>query len=318
LAVLPTPLRRARRLEEALGGPPVWVKRDDLVGFALAGNKARKLELLVADALERGCDLLLTGGGPGSNHCQATAAAAHVAGLGCRLVLYGDEPASLTANLRLARAFGAEVSFTGEPERSSVDAALEAESERLRATGRTPYAIPRGGATGLGAAGYALAAEELATQLADEGVDPAAVVVANGSGGTQAGLLAGAAALGVPWRIVGASTSRPTQESRRRVLELAESCAALLGTPPPAADGVEVRDARGPGYRRPSPEAVEAAELAASTEGMLLDPVFTAKAMAVLIDLVRQGLGGPAVFVHTGGLPALFDPPQPFEEKGMA
>jgi len=315
LAVLPTPLRRAPRLEEALGAPPIWVKRDDLVGFALAGNKARKLELLVADALGRSCDVLLTGGGPGSNHCQATAAAARVAGLGCRLVLYGDEPASSPANLRLSRAFGAQVSFTGDPERSSVDPVLESLTQDVRAGGQTPYAIPRGGATALGAAGYAFAAEELAAQLSEESVEPAAIVVANGSSGTQAGLVAGASALGMPWRIVGASTSRPPEESRRRVLELATGCAALLEVPPPTPDRVEVQDARGPGYGRPSPEAVEATALAARTEGLLLDPVFTAKAMATLMRLVREGLDGPVVFVHTGGIPALFDPP---EEEGNA
>ena len=318
LAVLPTPLRRARRLEDALGAPPIWVKRDDLVGFALAGNKARKLEFLVADALGQGCDLLLTGGGPGSNHCQATAAAARVAGLGCRLVLYGEEPASTPVNLRLSRALGAEISFTGDPERSSVDGALHTLSEKLRATGRRPYPIPRGGATARGAAGYAFAARELAAQLSEEHVEPAAVVVANGSSGTQAGLVAGASALEVPWRIVGASTSRPPKESRRRVLELAEGCAALLGAAHPLPERVEVRDARGPGYRRASPEAIEATELAARTEGLLLDPVFTAKAMATLIRLVREGLDGPVVFVHTGGIPALFDSPEPFAEGGIA
>jgi D-cysteine desulfhydrase len=307
LAALPTPLRRAPRLEEALGAPPIWVKRDDLVGFALAGNKARKLELLVADALAQGCDTLLTGGGPGSNHCQATAAAAAVAGLGCRLVLYGDEPAAPPANLRLARTFGAEVTFTGDPERSSVDRALDELAAAARADGGRPYAIPRGGATALGAAGYALAAVELAAQLAGEAVGAATVVVANGSGGTQAGLVAGASAAGEPWRIVGASTSRPPQESRQRVLEIATGCATLLGVPPPAPERVEVRDARGPGYRLPSAEAALATELAGRTEGLLLDPVFTAKAMATLIRLVREGLDEPIVFVHTGGTPALFD-----------
>lgn len=307
LAALPTPLQRARRLEEALDGPPIWIKRDDLVGFALAGNKARKLEFLVADALGQGCDVLITGGGPASNHCQATAAAARVAGLGCQLVMYGGEPHPPTANLRLARSLGADVYFTGDPERGSVDTALEARVRELRAAGRTPYAIPRGGATPLGAAGYALAARELAVQLAAEEVGSAQVVVANGSSGTQAGLVAGAALTTLPWRVIGASTSRDPQESRRRVLELATACAELLGVPAPEAEAVEVRDARGPGYGRPSPEAAEAAELALRTEGLLLDHVFTAKAMATLIEIVREGADWPLVFVHTGGLPAVLD-----------
>ncbi len=307
LATLPTPLQRAQRLERELGTPPIWVKRDDLTGFALAGNKARKLEFLVAEALEVGADLLLTGGGPGSNHCQATAAAARVAGLGCELVLYGREPTSPPANLRLARALGAEVVFTGDDERRSVDAGLERRAVEAEAEGRRPYVIPRGGATPLGAVGYALAVEELTEQLRQGEVEPTLAVVATGSCGTQAGLVAGVSALGCAWRVVGASTSRPPQECRQRIVAIATGCAGLLGTAPPGPNLVEVRDARGPGYRRPSPEALEAAELAARTEGLLLDPVFTAKAMATLIAMLREGVDGPVVFFHTGGLPALFD-----------
>lgn len=307
LATLPTPLQRASRLEKELTTPPIWIKRDDLTGFALAGNKARKLEFLVADALAGGADLLLTGGGPGSNHCQATAAAACVAGLDCRLVLYGREPTTPPTNLRLARTLGAQIVFTGDDERRSVDAGLERSAAEARAEGRRPYVIPRGGATPVGAVGYALAVEELAEQLRREEVQPAFAVVATGSCGTQAGLVAGVAALGCSWRVVGASTSRPPEECRERVLAIATACAELLGTPPPEPGGIDVRDARGPGYRRPSPEAREAAELAARTEGLLLDPVFTAKSMATLIGMLREGVDGPVVFFHTGGLPALFD-----------
>ena len=313
LAMLPTPLQRARRLEAELGSPPIWIKRDDLVGFALAGNKARKLEFLVGDAHQRGCDVLLTGGGPGSNHCQAAAAAARVAGLGCRLVLYGSEPARPPSNLRLARAFGAEVTFTGDPERGSVDRGLERAAQALRADGGTPAVIPRGGATALGAVGYALAAGELAGQLEAAGVGAATVVVANGSSGTQAGLVAGA--VGRPWRIVGAVTSRDPAVSRGRVLELSTGCAELLGTAAPERGAVEVREARGPGYGRPSPEGLEAAALAARTEGLLLDPVFTAKAMSTLVELVGEGAEGPFVFVHTGGVPAMLDG-LPIDDEG--
>ena len=311
LAALPTPLRRAERLERALRAPPLWIKREDLAGFALAGNKVRKLEFLVADALERGCDTMLTGGGPGSNHCQATAAAARVAGLACSLVLYGQEPSPAPANLRLARSFGAEVRFTGDPDRASVDRTLEEEAARLAAEGGRPYVVPRGGATALGAVGYALAVEELAGQLAGEGVEPQMVVVATGSCGTQAGLVAGTVGGGHPWRVVGASVSRPPGECRGRVLLLAEECASLLGVPPPRDDNVEVLDARGPGYGVPSAEGAEAADLAAGTEGLLLDPVFTAKAMGALIGMVRQGRDGPLVFIHTGGTTALL------EERGF-
>jgi len=307
LAALPTPLVRAERAEAALGSGPIWVKRDDLTGFALAGNKARKLELLLGDALERGCDVVVTGGGPRSNHCQATAAAARVVGLSCRVIMYGNEPARAPANLRLARAFGAEVSFTGDPDRSSVDAGIEGTARSLVAAGMRPAPIPRGGASPLGAVGYALAARELADQLAAANVEPSTVVVASGSSGTQAGLVAGSAGRPRRWRVVGASVSRPPEETRRRVLELARGCAELLGVPPAGPSDIAVRDARGPGYGRRSPRSAEAAELFAHTEGLLLDRVFTAKAAAVLIDMVRGGEDGAVVFVHTGGAATILD-----------
>jgi D-cysteine desulfhydrase len=303
LTTLPTPLVRAERLERALGVPPLWVKRDDLIGFALAGNKARQLEMLLADALGQDCDTLLTGGGPASNFCQAAAAAARVAGLACVLVLYGQEPAVPPPNLALARALGARITFTGVPERESVDAALDAAEAGLRADGRRPYLVPRGGATGLGAVGYALAVAELAAQLDAEGVAPELVLVATGSGGTQAGLVAGTVAGGSPWRVVGASVSRPPEECAERVLALARAAADLLGTPAADASHVLVRDVRGPGYGIPSAEGDTAAGLAARREGLLLDPVFTAKALAELPRLAAEGAGGPVVFWHTGGTP---------------
>jgi D-cysteine desulfhydrase len=303
LAVLPTPLQPAARLSAALAGPSILVKRDDLTGFALGGNKARKLEYLLGDALAIGCDVLLTGGGPDSNHCQAAAAAARVAGLACELVLYGDEPRQPRLNLELARRSGASVAFTGDPGRASVDGALADRAAQLRAAGRRPYVVPRGGATPLGAVGYALAVRELAGQLAELDTGPEVVLVATGSCGTQAGLVAGTVAAGRPWRVVGATVSRPPAECRDRVLGLARGCAALLGAPASEERDVELVDARGPGYGLASADAEAAAGLAAATEGLLLDPVFTAKAMAVLVHTVRTGLSGPAVFVHTGGMP---------------
>ncbi len=301
LAALPTPLVRAERLERALGGPAVWIKRDDLTGFALTGNKARKLEFTVGEAVAWGCDVVVTGGGPSSNHCRGTAAAALVAGLGCVVVLYGDEPPGPRANLALMRRFGAEVRFTGDPDRGSVDAALERAAKELETAGRRPYMLPRGGATPVGAYGYAMAALELAEQLDDAGVEPAAIVLATGSCGTQAGLLAGAAAIDRGWRVVGATVSRPPEECRDRVFDLAWGCANVLGVEPPAPDRVEIVDARGPGYGIPSDEGRRAARLAGEAEGLLLDPVFTAKAMGALVALIEEGLDGPAVFVHTGG-----------------
>jgi D-cysteine desulfhydrase len=300
LAVLPTPLVPVERLARAAGGA-VWIKRDDLTGFALGGNKARKLEYTVGEALRVGADVLVTGGGPRSNHVRATAAAAAAAGLGCEVVLYGEPPAREGANLALVRAAGARVRFTGDPDRSSVDRELERVARELEGAGARPYVLPRGGATPAGAYGYALAARELAEQLEAAAVEPAAVVVAVGSCGTLAGLAAGASSLGLRWRLVGASVSREPAECRRRTLELARACAVLLGGPSPSGELIEIVDARGPGYGAPSAEGRRAAQLAARTEGLFLDPTFTAKAMAVVLALLREGLGGPAVFIHTGG-----------------
>lgn len=301
LATLPTPLQRAERLERALGGPPVWLKRDDLTGFAMAGNKVRKLEYAVGEALAEGCDAVLTGGGLGSNHCRGTAAAARAAGLDCVAVMYGKEPARPRANLALIRWFGADVRFTDDPDRSSVDPVLEMTGKELEAEGRRPYVIPRGGATPIGAYAYGVAARELAAQLDRAGVEPALVMVAVGSCGTHAGLLAGATALGREWRIVGAAVSRPPEECRDRVTELSAGAADLLDGPAPTPERVEIVDARGPGYGEASDRGRAAARVAADTEGLLLDRVFTAKAMGALVEMIERGVDGPVVFVHTGG-----------------
>ena len=304
LAVLPTPLVRARRLEQALGSPPIWLKRDDLTGFVLAGNKARKLEFIVADALEQGSDVLVTGGGPGSNFCAGAAAAARVAGLRCLLILYGSEPAVAHPNLALMRHFGAEIQFTNDLDRESVDRALPDKFAELKVQGRRPYGIPRGGASAIGAVGYAVASRELYAQLRAKRVQPAIVLVATGSCGTQAGLVAAEAADDHGWKVVGASVSRPVADCRQRVLDLARGCAGLLGTPEPTEAHVAVTEARGPGFGLTSAAGADAARIAARTEGLLLDPVYTAKGFAVLIDLVKAGTDGPTVFIHTGGAPA--------------
>jgi 1-aminocyclopropane-1-carboxylate deaminase/D-cysteine desulfhydrase-like pyridoxal-dependent ACC family enzyme len=301
LAALPTPLVDVPRLAAGVGVRSLHVKRDDLVGFAMAGNKARKLEFLLGDAVARGCNVLVTGGGPGSNFCAAAAAAARVAGLACELVLYGEEPGPGNAplNLELARAWGAHIRFTGDRDRSSVDRAIAAVSAAIEADGGRAYAVPRGGATAVGALGYVEAARELAVQIAAHGLRNPVLVLATGSGGTQAGLLAGAAATGLSLRVVGASVSRPAGEIRARIAEIAGGCAVLLGAPAPGPASVEVVDARGPGYGLPSKPGIRAARIAADTEGLLLDHVFTAKALGVLTSL---GGDGDLVFLHTGGV----------------
>jgi D-cysteine desulfhydrase len=299
LAALPTPLIRAPRLAGVVGADSLYVKRDDLTGFAFAGNKARPLEFLVADALTGGADTLVTGGARDSNFCAAAAAAARRAGLRCELVLAG-RPGPPGPALTLVRSWGAGVRWTGVPERDSVDAGLPAAAAELAADGRHPYLIPRGGATGLGAVGYALAAFELREQLEAYGVDEARVVVAVGSGGTLAGLVAGNVLMGRPLRLVGASVSRPPGTTAERVLRLARECLALLSPGTEAGPGdVMVADARGPGHGLASPEGAAAAEQAMRTEGLMVDPVYTAKALALVS---RYAAGGNVVFWHTGGM----------------
>jgi 1-aminocyclopropane-1-carboxylate deaminase/D-cysteine desulfhydrase-like pyridoxal-dependent ACC family enzyme len=300
LAILPTPLVRAGRLERALRCPPLYVKRDDMSGFALGGNKVRKLEYLIGEARLQGCDTIVTGGGPGSNHCMTTAAAARVAGMACELVLFGTPPAHQPAALTLARRFGAHVRFTGDDDRSSVDRQVPAVADEQRARHRTPYVVPRGGATPTGSLAYAQACAELAAQVARHRVDPEVLLVATGSCGTQAGLVAGTIACGAAWRVVGASVSRPVDECVSRIGALARACTDRLGVRPPRTDEVTVKDARGPGFGRPSDAGRRSAALAADTEGILLDPVYTAKALAELPHL--RDVTGPIVFWHTGGL----------------
>lgn len=298
LACLPTPLHRLPGLERELGIAGLWVKRDDLVGFALAGNKARPLEFLVGEALAGGRDLLVTGGAPGSNFCVAVAVAAAGAGLGCELVIAGR--GADTVNLRMARACGAQVTFTDREERTSVDRALVKRAAALAAQGRRPYVMPRGGATPVGGLGFARAAAELQDQLDQVGMAPASVVVATGSGGTHAGLLAGAVARGVGWQVHGASVSRPLTEVRDRVLQLAVACSRLLGGAEPGQASVHLSDARGDGFGVSAPDEIALARLALQADGLLLDRTYTAKGIKVAIELARRQ-GGPIVFWHTGG-----------------
>ena len=311
LAALPTPLTTAPRLAADLGIGRLLVKRDDLTGFALGGNKARSLEFLIAEALREGADTLVTGGSPESNFVVCAAAAARTAGLSCRLVIAG-EPAAHAPGLGLARSWGASVTWTGAADRASVDDTLPREAENLAARGRRPYVMPRGGATALGAVGYALAAAELHDQLAEAGLRHARVVVAVGSGCTLAGLVAGNALLGWPWRLLGASVSRPPEETHRRVLELATDCLTLLAdvgwadraAARRAASGirgsrVELVDARGPGHGLASADGRQAADAALRTEGLVVDPVYTAKALATRREVTDEPT---VVFWHTGGL----------------
>jgi D-cysteine desulfhydrase family pyridoxal phosphate-dependent enzyme len=302
-SALPTPLEPLDRLGDALGLPAgtLWVKRDDLTGLGGGGNKVRKLEHLCADALHQGCDVLVTGGGRQSNHVRLTVAAANRLGLDHRVVLTADRPSVPTGNVLLDELLGADVVWAGTRDYYGAEAAIDEVADALEAEGRRPYRMPVGGASTVGALGYVAAALELRQQLPDVGV----VVVADGSGGTHAGLVAGfgdhAAVLGVD---VG---TRP--DLAERVPEKAAEAAALAGLPAPVGEVRLDRDRFGTGYGAPTAAAREALDLAARHEGLLLDPVYTGKAMAGLVAAVREErieAGAPVVFLHTGGLPAIF------------
>jgi 1-aminocyclopropane-1-carboxylate deaminase/D-cysteine desulfhydrase-like pyridoxal-dependent ACC family enzyme len=296
--VLPTPLMAAPRLADALGlSGSLLVKRDDLTGFAVAGNKARQLEFLIADAAAQDADVLVTGGTIGSNFVPAAAAAAAFAGLGCVVVLAGDAVDRTThPNLAAATAWGAQLRWTGQAERTSVDVVLPKVAALLAGEGARPYLVPRGGANATGALGYRLAVDEVVSQLA--GRTPT-VVVPVGAGGTLAGLVAGVVAHGRPFRVVGASVSRPVGDMTVRVLDLAQQVARLRGDEPPQARDISLLDARGPGHGTASAAGDAAAAVALRCAGLVLDPVYTAKALAVLPSAVPEG---HALFWHTGGL----------------
>lgn len=300
LAVLPTPLVRARRLEVALGCGPLLVKRDDLIGFGVAGNKARPLEYLVGAAVARGAEVLVTGGGPGSNFVAAAAMAARAAGLDCELVIWGD-PAG-APNIALAEAAGAVVRPTGGTDREEVDVLVAERAAELTVAGRQAFGVPRGGSTALGALGFFDAATELAVQLAAMPDDPApsAIVLPVGSGGSCAGLLAGLAAWGLDVPVIGVSVSRPPAEVRHAVLALAAECAALRGNPAPAEDRFELVDARGPGFGHATSREEHRARVALHTDGFLLDTTYGAETFAVAVD--RASSRRPVVWWHTGGM----------------
>jgi D-cysteine desulfhydrase len=301
LAVLPTPLTRVLRLQRALDAPPIWIKRDDLTGFATAGTKARALEFLIAAARTSGAERIVATGSPSSNFCAVAALAARAAGLGCDLLYPGAPPAPRPLTVQLATAAGARLCFDATLAREELDAAVIAHADELTSSGTPAYPIPRGGATAVGALGGAYAARELAAQCAEECLHPAAVVIATGSGGTHAGLVAGQVEFGLPMRVIGASVSRPVTEARAQVLAVAQRCARLAGYGQPGPADIDLRDHLGPGFGVASDDDRRSAELALTHEGLLLDDTYTAKAMTLLRELVRAGIDGPIIFWNTGG-----------------
>jgi D-cysteine desulfhydrase family pyridoxal phosphate-dependent enzyme len=307
LAITPTALQETPRLARELGLGRLLVKRDDNTGLALGGNKARKLEYLVADAARAGADVLVTVGGPQSNHCRCTAAGARAAGMEARLVFGGPPVEAVQGNMVLDRLLGASWIFAADGQ-SPGDRMAELADE-LRAAGRRPYTIPSGGSNGIGALGYVRGAFELTGQLAERGLRPRYVVCAASSCGTLAGLTLGLALAGSDAQVVGVSVSTSTPDPVARTREvMAESC-AHLGITLPAAAPVIWDLYVGAGYGVPTELSARALEMAARAEGLVLDPVYTAKAFAGLIGEVGAGRverDEPVVFIHTGGAPALF------------
>lgn len=310
----PTPLHRLDRFSAAVGRE-VWIKRDDLVSVGVGGNKIRKLAYLVADALASGADHLVTVGAAQSNHARCVAVVAAMEGVGCDLVLGGDPVSPAVGNLLLDHLLGATVHRPGTDDWSELEAISMAVADELRAAGKRPYAMPIGGSTPIGALGFVDAYLELYDQLGALGVAPTAIVHATSSGGTQAGLvvgrhLAGSSGGGPAARIVGIGVAKTGAHLAGEVAAIVEGCVNLVGgSPPPASDIVVVPGYLGPAYGEPTEGALAALRLLVRTEGIVVDPVYTAKALHAVVDLDGSMLGdGPLVFWHTGGLPAVFAP----------
>ena len=320
LATLPTPLYDAIRLREALGGPSrcprILIKRDDLTSLGLGGNKARKLEYLVADAKALGATTLVTTGAVQSNHARMTAAAACVAGMRSVLVLTTTtETPAIAGNLLLDKLYGAEIRLVpsidpmfavGNDEPVVADVVAEE-----TAAGRIPYVIPVGGSSGVGVLGYVSGTAELVDQLSEAGISPSRLYYASGSRGTQAGLTLGAKLCAAPCRVYGVAVSGGEPEKIERAKRIANEAAQRLGLPERVefSDLVTDQNFIGEGYGVPTDAALEAIRVLATTEAIVLDPCYTSKAMAALIQHARSGELAAAdcvVFLHTGGMPALF------------
>ncbi|MEZ6036098.1 MAG: D-cysteine desulfhydrase [Planctomycetota bacterium] len=310
----PSPIAFLPHFTAALGGPRVWIKRDDMLGLFPGGNKTRKLEFLVADALQQGCDTLVTCGAPQSNHCRITLSAAVHEGLRCRFVIEERVPGSYrddaSGNHFLFRLMGVE-DLTVVPAGTDMAAAMRRVADDVAAQGRKAYVIPGGGSNALGGLGYVACAQELAQQMAEQDLSFDRVVVGSGSSGTHGGLVAGFLAEGIDLPITGVGVSRDPADQAPLVLREAQAVCDLLelGVTVPAEKVHCVGGYWQPKYSVPNAAMVEAVQLLARTEAILLDPVYTGKIMAGLIGMARSGEIGRdenVLFVHTGGMPSLF------------
>jgi len=314
LGHLPTPLEALPRLSKQLGGPNIFIKRDDCTGLSTGGNKTRKLEFLMGEALALGADTIITQGATQSNHARQTAAAAAKLGLACHILLedrtgYTSPDYNFNGNVLLDRLHGATVSK--RPRDANMNSEMEVLAAELRAAGKKPYIIPGGGSNPVGALGYANCALELVAQANDAGLKIDHIVQATGSAGTQAGLVAGLCAINANIPVLGISVRAPRERQEESVYRLATATAELLGAP-----GAVLRehivansDYVGEGYGLPTDAMVEAVKMFARFEGLLLDPVYTGKGAAGFIDLIRKGRfekDSNVVFLHTGGSAGLF------------
>ncbi len=309
-----TPLEHLPHLTQYMNGPHIFIKRDDLLGLAGGGNKTRKLEFLVADALRQGADTLITVGAVQSNHCRLTLGAAAKEGMRCRLVIEQRVPDSYdydaTGNNFLFRLLGVEKTTVVDLG-TDLGAVMQAEADELEEEGRKGYVIPGGGSNPLGALGYVSCAQEILAQAFDKRLQFEHLVCASGSGGTHSGLLVGLGAMSSEIQVTGISVRRPVAEQEELIGGLVTGTRAFLGLPSELLEGeLEIFDDYvGPGYSLPTEEMAEAVRIFARTEGILLDPVYTGKAAAGLLDLIQKGhfqKGEKVLFLHTGGSPGLY------------
>jgi D-cysteine desulfhydrase len=304
-AHLPTPIEELPRLSEFLGGPRLFVKRDDQTGLAFGGNKTRKLEFLVAEARAQGANMLISAGAIQSNHCRQTAAAAARFGFECTLILTGDMPSRPSANLLLDEMFGVEI--VNVADRADRDRILQESYDKAVQSGKKPYMVPYGGSSPVGALGYAFAVEELVQQ----GVNADWIVFGTSSGGTHAGLTLGRRVFGFEGKVFGISIDEPETWLKKQVSGLASDASELLGERIDfSLEDVMATDSYcQAGYGVLTNAEREAVKLFAKYEGLLLDPVYTGRAAAGMIDFIRKGFFKPdetVLFWHTGGQPALF------------
>lgn len=312
LGFFPTPITELQQLSKKLCGPRIFIKRDDLTGLAFGGNKTRKLEYLIGDALSKGCDTIISGGAEQSNHCRQTAAACAMSGLECHLVLGGFEPEIPKGNLLLDKLFGAKIHWDGEYRKGEKIPKIAEDLSRL---GRKPYIIPYGGSNTIGVAGYIEAVNEIKSQLSEMKINISHVVFASSSGGTHAGLALGKFIYEQQFELIGIKIDKAEYEGLTypdHLLQLANSSAELFGVEHifTEKDFILIGEYLGGGYGVMGNLEKDAIKLLAETEGIIVDPVYTGRAFGALVDMIKNGAFNPqetVLFWHTGGSPSVFN-----------